>query len=280
MKSVSTVFLLLFLLSSCGQEEPKQKSIPKPVPVETVLQSFQNLIDESALSGAVLLYHPKTNHWHSNDFNWTSIPRLPASTYKIPHSIIALETATIENEETIIPWDGNERGQDIWEQDLSFRKAFQYSCVPCYQSIAREIGAEKMKSYLRKLDYGYMDVNENNIDQFWLQGKSRISQKEQVLFLERFYNKELLIEDRSYQIMKDIMLIEKNDEYSLSGKTAWAVQNEKNNAWFVGYVETKDDLYYFATNISSITNHNLDRFVKLRKEITMKALRLQGIISE
>lgn len=280
MKSLPTVLSFVLLLSSCSQDEKKPKPKPNIAPVETVMQSFQNLIDQSALSGAILLYHPATNHWYSNDFNWASIPRLPASTYKIPHSIIALETGVIENEDTVIPWDGTERGQDIWEQDLSFQQAFQYSCVPCYQGIARAIGVDQMKSYLRKLDYGYMDVNESNLDLFWLQGKSRISQKEQILFLERFYNKELLIGDRSYKIMKELMLIEENDAYRISGKTGWAVQNEKNNAWFVGYVETKDDLYYFATNISPISNFGLDRFAKLRKELTIKALQLQGIIPE
>ena len=69
---------------------------------------------------------------------------LPASTFKIPNSIIALETGLIEDDSTLIKWDGDERRLPAWEQDLVFRDAFHYSCVPCYQEIARKIGEKRM----------------------------------------------------------------------------------------------------------------------------------------
>ena len=78
--------------------------------------------------------------------------------------------------------------------------------------------------------------------------------------------------------MKRMMIMEENDAYTLSGKTGWSIQNGVNNGWFVGYVETNNKTYFFATNIEP--NHQFDRdaFVSLRKEVTFKALKQMKII--
>jgi beta-lactamase class D len=159
--------------------------------------------------------------YYSNDFTWSKSGKLPASTYKIPHSMIALESGVIENDSTFLKWNGEERSLTIWEQDLLFREAFHFSCVPCYQVIARKIGVATMTEYLTKLDYGDIKVDSTNIDQFWLQGESRISPFEQIDFLKRFYLSELPISDRTESIMKRMMVMEETDSYTLSGKTGW-----------------------------------------------------------
>jgi len=55
---------------------------------------------------------------------------MPASTFKIVNSIIALETGVVENDSTMFKWNGEKRRLPIWEQDLTFRDAFHFSCVP------------------------------------------------------------------------------------------------------------------------------------------------------
>lgn len=272
--------LLASFVVSCSQDNTNERVNAKPQPKEIVVQAFQDIIDESALNGAILLYNPKTNEWFSNDFNWTTVPRLPASTFKIPNSIIALETGVVEDANTMFPWDGKPRRLKSWEQDLNFKEAFHYSCVPCYQEVARKVGADRMKSYVKQFDYGKMDVSEENLDVFWLEGNSRISPKEQIQFLERFYNGELPISERTEEMMKSLMLITESNSYTLSGKTGWAIRHGKNNAWFVGYVETNGQPYYFATNISPIAAFDMNKFTLIRNEVTMKALQEQGIIPQ
>ena len=90
--------------------------------------------------------------YYSNDFKWANAGRLPASTFKIPNSIIALETGVVENDSTLFEWDGIERSIKNWNQDLLFREAFHFSCVPCYQKVAREISEKRMNVYLNKLE--------------------------------------------------------------------------------------------------------------------------------
>ena len=46
-------------------------------------------------------------------------------------------------------------------------------------------------------------------------------------------------------------MIRKNENYELYGKTGTGIVNGKyNNGWFVGYVITNHDKYYFSTHLS------------------------------
>jgi beta-lactamase class D len=166
-----------------------------------------------------------------------------------------------------------------WEQDLFFRDAFRASCVPCYQEVARKIGAERMKEYLAKLDYGKMIVDSSDIDLFWLEGESKITPEQQVDFLARFYFSKLPVSPRTTDIMKEILVIEKTDSYTLSGKTGWSIRSGNNNGWFVGYIEREGKVYFFAANIDPEIEFNMDLFGVIRTQITMQALKKLGLIN-
>ncbi len=254
---------------------PEAKEIPSKEIHQT---NFQSILDSANLKGAILLYDPQKNTYHSNDFEWSKKGRLPASTFKIPNSIIALETGVVKDDSTLFVWDGQKRALKIWEQDLILKEAFQYSCVPCYQEIARKIGVKRMNSYLQQLEYKDMRVDTTNIDLFWLEGDSKISQWQQIDFLNRLYQYKLPVSERSNKIMKNMLLIEDQSSYKLSGKTGWAIRDGKNNGWFVGYIEVDQKVYFFATNVSPKKNFDMASFPAIRKEVTYQALRAMGIL--
>ncbi len=106
-----------------------------------VKPEFESLIDSADVVGAILLYDHQKNIYYSNDFDWANKGKLPASTFKIANTIIGLETGVIESDSVIFKWDGRPKGNKNWEQDLILRDAFHFSCVPCYQDVAREVGA-------------------------------------------------------------------------------------------------------------------------------------------
>jgi beta-lactamase class D len=279
MKNFPVLLAIIGLLSiiSCSQpvKSPgKKDTVKEKETVREVIPAFQTILDSANVTGAILVFDPASNTFYSNDFAWCTTGHLPASTFKIPNSIIALETGVMESDSTVIIWDGEKRRRGEWEKDLSLRDAFHVSCVPCYQEIARKIGVARMKEYLSKLNYGRMVVDSSSIDVFWLEGDSRISQFEQVDFLYRFYTSRLPISDRTEKIMKDLMVIEENDTIRLSGKTGWSVRNGNNNGWFVGYIEKGEKLLFFATNINPKVEFNMDLFPVIRKEITMNALEI------
>ena len=240
-------------------------------------EAFQSILDSADVSGVVLIYDPADSVYYSNDFERCLEGHLPASTFKIPNSIIALETGVVASDSTVFSWDGQRRRLPAWERDLSFREAFQVSCVPCYQEIARKIGAQRMREYLVKLDYGSMVVDSSTIDLFWLQGDSKISAMQQVDFLDRLYHSRLPIAARTNQIIKRMMLIEENGTFRLSGKTGWSIRNGNNNGWFVGYLEKAGKVYFIATNIYPKTDFNMEMFAMIRKDISLKAFRVLGV---
>ena len=248
-------------------ENPKDTGIQSKI----LTPDFQTILDSAGVEGSILIYDLKDDTYYSNDFQWAAKGRLPASTFKITNSIIALETGVVENDSTLFKWNGEERSLKSWEQDLILREAFHYSCVPCYQDVARKIGAQRMSKYVSKLEYGAMDVDSTNIYMFWLEGESRINQFQQIDFLKRFYESELPISERTEMIMKRMMILEENENYTLRGKTGWSIRNGNNNGWFVGYMETENNTYFFATNVDPKPQFNMDLFPMIRKEVTLKA---------
>lgn len=245
---------------------------------EVVKTEFGNILDSLEVNGSILIYDVKNKIYYSNDFSWAKTGVIPASTFKIPNSIIALETGIIKNDSAIFKWNGEKRRFKIWEEDLTFKKAFQVSCVPCYQEIARKVGVKRMKKYLRKLDYKGMVFDTLTIDNFWLEGKSKFSQMQQIDFLRKFYFSKFPISDRTIKIVKNIMEIERTENYILSGKTGLSSIEEKYNGWFVGYVETKSNVYFFATNVIPTDGLNVDDFISSRINVTKNALKQMNIM--
>ncbi len=211
-----------------------------------------------------------------NPASWDS-GYLPASTFKIPNSLIGLEIGVIDTSH-VFRWDGKKRRLPQWEKDLTLKEAFRVSCVPCYQELARKIGPERMNSYLRKFEYGTMDVKPGNIDLFWLEGDSRITPAQQVVFLRKLHDEKLPLKPSTLNSMKSIMVNEVTPEYKLSGKTGWAVRNGNNYGWFVGWIETKGKVFYVATLVEPKNQEAVSDFAMARKTITMEALRALGIV--
>lgn len=269
MKKLTLIVLLISFSCFAQKRNTPEKRVSK--------DGFQRLIDSLNLEGAILIYDLNNNVFYTNNFDRAKKTKLPASTFKIPNSIIGLETGIL-NENAVFKWDGKKRAFKIWEQDLKLQKAFQYSCVPCYQELARQIGKKRMNEYLQKLDFGNMNVTATNIDNFWLKGTSNINQFQQIDFLKRLYKSELPISKKTNKIIKKIMIINQNKEFTLRGKTGWSVTKKQNNGWFVGYVETKNNVFFFATNIEPKQGFDMKKFSKIRKEITLIILKKMNII--
>ena len=179
---------------------------------------------------------------------------IPASTYKIPNSLIALDTGVADGAEYEIPWDSSIKPTEgfwsrEWSKNHTLRSAIRSSVYWYYQALAREIGEERMQNYVDQFDYGNRDLG-GGIDQFWLYGDLKISPNEQVKFLERMYSEELGVSEESTQVVKDILVLEEMHSYRLSGKTGTAdVTSTRELAWLVGFVERDNDVWFYALNM-------------------------------
>jgi beta-lactamase class D len=259
-------FIFLTHLASCQSKKNKQEP-------NRIIIDFQTILDSSKVKGSILIFDLSKNAYYSNDFDWANKGFIPASTFKIANSINALENGIVTDTSNIFLWDSQPKYLKTWEQDMNFYQAYQRSCVPCYQEIARKTGVTKMRKTLENIGYPGMVFDSTSIDNFWLEGGSRISQFEQIDFLKRLFNKQLSITENTFDIMKQIMLLNETPQYKLYGKTGWAQPNDSTNiGWFVGYAVLKDNVYFLATNIQPGKGFGIGDFGRIRMQLSLLAL--------
>jgi beta-lactamase class D len=194
----------------------------------------------------------------------------PCSTFKIPNSLIALDTGVVADTNTVWKWDRIKRWNIDWNRDQTMRSAFAVSCVPYYQDIAAQVGPVRMKEYVTKFHYGNEDIS-GGLTTFWLGSTLKISPNEQVDFLRKLVRNELPVSQRSMDLVKEIMIVTKQGKTVLRGKTGTGVDdhNNYNLGWFVGYLTRGDKTYVFATVLYDTPGAG----GKVAKELTIEALK-------
>jgi beta-lactamase class D len=212
----------------------------------------------AGIDGAFVLYDTKNDKYYRHNEKRCAEQLSPCSTFKIPNSLIALETGVVEDENFVIKWDSlraprQEWWSSSWARDHNLRSAMKYSVVWYYQEVARRAGEENYRQYLRQINYGNQDISAG-VDSFWLASTLKISANEQIELLKKFHHGELGFSKRTTGIVKSIIVLEQTEQYTLSGKTgAGPRENGKMLGWLVGYVETKDNLYFYALNFDGDT---------------------------
>jgi beta-lactamase class D len=109
----------------------------------------------------------------------------PASTFKIPHALVALETGVV-TPDAVEKWDGTTHDYAAWNRDHTIASAMLPSVVWLFQRIAPRVGAERMREWLTKVRYGNADTS-GDVTMYWLNGTLRISPDEQAMFLRDLY---------------------------------------------------------------------------------------------
>lgn len=231
-----------------------------------------------AVEGTFVLYNQARDRWIRHNPDRAERRFIPASTFKVFNSLVALETGVIENAGAVIPWDGVDRGNRAWNRDQTLRTAFERSAVWAYQELARRIGEARMRAFVEREHYGNEDIA-GGIDRFWLTGALRISPDEQVDFLRRLRAGALDFSPRSMAIVRDIMILEETTDYTLRGKTGWAPPQREGGpeiGWLVGWVERGDHPYFFALNLETSDPDFPMR--EARRTITYGILRELGVL--
>ena len=177
--------------------------------------------------------------------------KLPASTFKIPNSIIALETGVVADpDKDVFKWDGVTRSIEAWNKDHTLRSAIAVSAVPVYQEIARRIGPERMQKYLDMFEYGNRNIG-GGIDQFWLTGDLRIDPIQQIDFIDRLRRGVLPVSKRSQELVRDILPVTKVGDATIRAKSGLlgAEQGKPSLGWMVGWAEKGNQQTVFAMNM-------------------------------
>jgi beta-lactamase class D len=235
MRTQSFLIILLtviFPVSSGAQERPDWGRIFE----EFGAQGTLVVADERVDNRSVFVYGPERA---SKRFS-------PASTFKIPHTLLALDAGAVRDEFQVFEWDGVERDFPGHNRDQNLRSAMRNSALWVYQQFAKEIGEQRARSYLGRIDYGNADPSTEEGD-YWVDGNLAISAHEQISFLKRLYQNELPFKTEHQRLVKDVMIVEAGRDWILRAKTGW----EGRMGWWVGWVEWPNGPVFFALNIDT-----------------------------
>lgn len=231
-----TASLLLALSSLSRAAEP------------TIQAEWERLFADAGATGTMLVVDERSEApatW-VHDAARARLRLSPASTFKIAHSLFALDAGVLRDEFQVIPWDGVKRSIDSWNQDQTLRSAMRYSAYWVYQQFARQMGEARERAYLKKLDYGNADPS-GGVDSFWVDGKLTISAQEQIAFLQRLYRNALPFRVEHQRLVKDVMVVEAGRDWILRAKSGWSGKV----GWWVGWVEWPTGPVFFALNIDT-----------------------------
>jgi beta-lactamase class D len=187
---------------------------------------------------------------------------VPASTFKIPNSLIALEVGAVKDADEVFRYDGKPRRMAAWQKDMTLHEAMTASNVPVFQEIARRVGLDAYRDWLTKLDYGNRETG-NIVDRFWLEGPLAISAIEQARFVARLADAALPMSARSQAIVRDIIRIEEKDGRTLFAKTGW----DGKIGWWAGWIERGDRKTAFALNMDMNRIEDAPKRISLGKEM-------------
>ena len=205
-------------------------------------------------TGSFVLYDQATDKWNIYNIDNASTRIPPNSTYKIYDALLGLESGIITPEHSTFTWNGEPCPFDSWESDQDLTSAMHNSVNWYFQAIDSQAGFQSVKTFLQTINYGNQNTG-TNLNLYWTDFSLKISPIEQVELLQNFYQNNFHFDRKNIQAVKNALLLSTTSSGSLYGKTGTGRVNGKDvNGWFVGYIESDNNTYYFATNIQAPSN--------------------------
>lgn len=216
-----------------------------------------SLVDLSAYfgdyQGSFVLYDSECDTWSIYDMDYATLRTSPDSTYKIYDALFGLEEEIITPEASLLTWDGTDYPFEAWNRDQDLYSAMESSVNWYFQKMDEKLGASTIQNYVKEIGYGNESTH-GDLSSFWMQSGLKISPVEQVELLTDLYNNSFGFHPENIAAVKASICLF-SDDISFYGKTGTGrIDGEDVNGWFIGFVETGSNTYFFATNIQNNTN--------------------------
>ena len=201
--------------------------------------------------GSFVLYDLENDAWSIHDKEHATLRVAPNSTYKIYDALFGLEEDIITPENSFIAWDGKNYPFDTWNTDQTLQSAMSNSVNWYFQSLNEQLGVHSVNKYIQQIKYGNENMS-GNFSSYWMESSLKISPIEQVELLTKLQNNSFGFAPENINAVKDAICLSSSDAGTFYGKTGTGrVDGQDVNGWFIGYIETADNTYFFATNIGA-----------------------------
>ena len=201
--------------------------------------------------GSFVLYDLRNDVWSIHDIKHATLRVAPDSTYKIYDALFGLEEGVITPEDSFIAWNGKNYPFETWNSDQTLQSAMTSSVNWYFQAIDEQLASTNIHNYIQQIGYGNENVS-GRLSTYWLESSLKISPVEQVKLLTKLQNNSLGFSSENINAVKDAICLSSSDAGTFYGKTGTGrVDGQDVNGWFIGYIETADNTYFFATNIGA-----------------------------
>jgi len=95
-KKAKLAIVLIIFAVNCYSNQPKE------------ISELKKVFDKYKVDGSILIYHQNENRYMGYNLERCNIAFCPASTFKIPNTLIALESG-VATTETVFTWNGEKR---------------------------------------------------------------------------------------------------------------------------------------------------------------------------
>ncbi|GGQ28795.1 beta-lactamase class D [Actinomadura coerulea] len=238
-------------------------------PGVTERDDLRAVFDAAGVHGSFALLDVNSRATTVVDRRLAETPLVPASSFKVPHALVALETGAVKSPDEVIPWDGTPQPFPEWEQDMTMREAIRISNAAAFQVIARRIGLQRERQWLHRFGYGNRQTG-TKVDRFWLDGPLKISAVEQTRFLERLAAERLPASRANQRTVRDLIKQEEKDGYTLYAKSGWQNAPGPGTGWWVGWVDRGGRVSTFALNIDIVKDGDAAKRATVTRELLQR----------
>ena len=204
--------------------------------------------------GSFVLYDLENDAWSIHDMEHATLRVAPNSTYKIYDALFGLEEDIITWENSFIAWNGETYPFEAWNADQTLQSAMNSSVNWYFESIDEQLGAVNISNYIEEIGYGNENIS-GDFSTYWMESSLKISPIEQIELLTQLQNNSFGFAPENINAVKDAICLSSSDVGTFYGKTGTGrVDGQDVNGWFIGYIETADNTYFFATNIVADSN--------------------------
>lgn len=279
---MKNIFLILFLsvLAGCSTTAPKEAVVAPVVDPHKGKAVCFLLVDVE--TGQI---QKSLNEINCNE------QLSPCSTFKIPLAVMGFDSGVLKDETTQFKWNGVKHSIEGWNQDQTAADWMKNSTVWYSQVMTPKIGHGKIKSYLRKFEYGNQDFR-GGLKTAWLTPAGfikdekgftlKISGIEQIDFLKKLVRNKLPVKLKAQELTKKLIFLETTPKgYAFSGKTGSGYTDgtlTRRIGWFVGSIKTPDREYVFVTNFKDTEDvKDAEYGSRYAKALTIELLKAEGL---
>jgi len=206
---------------------------------------------KAGVAGVAVLLDPKTGGVTVSDRKRAETAFLPASTFKVPAALIALDSGVVKDaHRDVFVHDWGKAFVPACNADQTLATAVQHSCVPVFAKIGRMIGDERLNAALKAFGYGNAKASGNY--PYWIKGDLRITPLQQVTFMDKLRRRDLPVSKAAMDAVAEIIELKRDGDFVLRGKTGWAGVPGPDTGWLVGWAEKGDQVRVFAVNIDIV----------------------------